>query len=133
MSIKSYEDLIVWKKAYGLALSIYKITKKFPSSELYSLTNQIRRCSVSISANIAEGRGRQYKKEFIHFLFISKGSLEETKVFIRLAKDLEYISENEFNELQNKYNEVGRLLSGLIKSLKIEGGNASSKHLAPNT
>jgi four helix bundle protein len=133
--IKSYEDLLVWQKSYALSLEIYKITRKFPKTEIYGLTSQIRRSSVSIPTNIAEGRGRQHIKEFLHFLYIAKGSLEETKVYLRLAKDLEYISSEEFFTLTEKSNEVGRLLSGLIRSLHKGGGHASpsTQHLAPST
>lgn len=116
--IKSYEDLEVWKKAYNFVLDIYKITKKFPPPELYGLTTQIRRSSVSIAANIAEGRGRQHTKEFLQFLYLSKGSLEETKVYLNLARDLKYMQEEEFQTLKNKYMEIGRLLGGLINSLR---------------
>ncbi|HAB52599.1 MAG TPA: four helix bundle protein [Ignavibacteriales bacterium] len=132
--IKSYEDLTVWKEAYALVLTIYKLTQKFPSTELYGLTSQLRRASVSIVANIAEGKGKQYRKEFIHFLFISKGSLEETKVYLKLAKDFSYITQEEFNELESRYNKIGKMLSALINSLKNnEVNNASTQHLEPRT
>ncbi len=125
-SVKSYEDLNVWKKSYGFILDIYKLTQKFPQSEIYGLTSQIRRSSVSVAANIAEGRGRQHTPEFIHFLHLSKGSLEETKVYLNLSKDLNYITESEFINLEKTFMEIGRMLSGLIRSLKNRKKDASS-------
>jgi len=114
---KSFEKLIVWQKAYDFVLMVYKHSQKFPSSELYGLTSQIRRASVSISANIAEGSERQYKKEFVQFLSIARGSLAEVETYLMLAKDLGYFNEREFIELEKQRKEVGRLLRGLYKSL----------------
>ena len=115
---EGFKGLKVWQKGYELALLIYKATQKYPKSELYGLTSQIRRCSVSISANIAEGYERNYRKEYIQFLMISKGSLGETETYLLLSKDLGYITEEEFNNLDKLRQEVGRMLRGLINSLR---------------
>ena len=119
---KSFKKLTVWQRSYNLVLMIYKHTQKFPSSELYGLTSQIRRASVSILANIAEGSERQHKKEFLQFLSIARGSLAEVETYIMLAKDLSYLNEGEFLELEEQRKEVGRLLRGLYKSLTQDAG-----------
>jgi len=112
-----FKDLIVWQKAYSLILDIYKITKKFPKSETYALTQQLQRAAVSVQANIAEGHERQYKKEYLQFLSIAKGSLTEVETYLLLSKDLAYISAEEYEKLEESRKEIGRLLYGLIKSL----------------
>jgi four helix bundle protein len=114
---KGFKKLTVWQKAYHFVLSVYKHSQTFPSSELYGLTSQIRRASVSISANIAEGSERKSKKEFLQFISIARGSLAEVETYLVLAKDLEYIHEQVFNELEEQRKEIGRLLRGLYRSL----------------
>lgn len=116
--IESYEDLIVWQKAHRFVLRIYQITQKFPVKEQFGLTLQLRRAATSIPANISEGSKRQYTKELIQFLYIAKGSLGESEYYIRLAKDLQYISSEEYSSLYNNSDEIGRLIAGLIQSLK---------------
>lgn len=111
-------NLEVWKLAHQLTLEVYQISKNFPSSETYGLTSQIRRSSSSVPTNIIEGQGRQYKKEFVQFLYIAKGSLEETNYQLFLARDLEYISSEEYEELYEKCTRVKMMLYKLIKSLK---------------
>jgi len=116
--MKSFRDIKVWNKAYELVLKVYKVTKEFPSDEKFSLTQQIRRSAVSIIANIAEGNKRKSDKDFGHFLNISEGSLEEVKCYLILSKDLNYLNENNYQQLFNLSEEVGRMLHGFIKSLK---------------
>ena len=111
--------LIVWQKSHELALNIYEITKGFPKDELFGLTSQIRRAAVSIPSNIVEGKGRGSNKEYKRFLLISRGSLEETKYQLLLAKDLKYIDEYRYEEISKTADEVGRLLGGLIKKLGV--------------
>ena len=94
-----YTKLEVWVEARKLTNLVYLITKNFPKEEMFSLTNQIRRCSVSIPSNIAEGCGRQTPKETIHFLHISRGSLFELETQFYISFDQKYIQENEFNDL----------------------------------
>jgi len=115
-----YDDtnkLIVWQKAHQLVLKIYQITKDFPKDEQFSLTSQIRRAAVSIPSNIVEGKARGSNKEYKRFLLMARGSLEETKYQLLLAKDLKYIDEKSYQEIYNSMDEVGRLLGGLIKKL----------------
>lgn len=114
----SFEKLIVWEKAHKFVLEIYSITKKFPRDEKYLLANQIRRSSSSIAANIAEGNERKSKKEFIQFLYTAKASLSETKYHLLLSKDLNYLDSNIYIELNQRANEIGKLINGLINYLK---------------
>ncbi|MDP2277653.1 MAG: four helix bundle protein [Nitrospirota bacterium] len=112
-----FKSLKAWQKAYELALEIYRTTQKFPKTELYGLTTQIQRAGISISANIAEGYERQYRKEYIQFLMIAKGSLGEVETYLMFAKDLGFITEDEFIKLEERRQEVSKLLRGLIKAL----------------
>ena len=114
MDIKSYKDLIVWKKAKELAIEIYKITGNFPKEEMFGITNQLRRAVVSISNNISEVTGRQYKKDTIQFLFVSNGSLNEVESMLQIAK-LGFINEKQTDELVQRTEEVRKLLKGFIK------------------
>jgi len=112
-----FQDLIVWQKAYELGLNIYKLTRQFPKEELYGLTSQLRRSAASIAANIAEGSSRQSKKEFKQFVSISRGSLSETETWLMFSRDLNYISEAEYQQISKQINITGHLLYNLYKSL----------------
>jgi four helix bundle protein len=113
-----YQDLNAWQKAYQLGLSVYKLTSKFPKEELYGMTSQLRRSAVSISANIAEGSSRQSQKEFKQFISMARGSLAEVETWLLFSKDLNYITETEFQDISKLASTVGNLLFGLYKSLK---------------
>ena len=115
--IKSYKDLDVWKRSIALVKKIYMITKDFPKEEIYGLTNQMRRCAVSIPSNIAEGKTRQHINEYIQFLYIALGSCAELESQIIIAKELEYLKESETEDL-NELDEIGKMLRGLIKNLR---------------
>ena len=115
MKVHSYQNLIVWQKAMNLIVAIYKLTDKFPKSEIYGLTSQMRRAAISIPSNIAEGFKRKSLKDSLHFYNVAQGSLEELKYQILLTKDLKYISENSYKELISLSEEVGKLLNGWIK------------------
>ncbi len=114
----SIYNLQVWNRSYQLALKVYNITDKFPQKEKYRLTDQLCRAAISVPANIAEGRGRQTLKEFIQFLYIARGSLEEMKCHLLLAKDLNYINKKEFDLLEKENSEIGRMLNSFITNLK---------------
>ena len=116
--IKNFRDLKVWQKAHKFVLKIYKITRKYPDDERFGLTSQLRRAVVSVTANIVEGSKRESKKELIRMLNISESSLEETKYFLLLSKDLNYITNEKYIVLLGEAEEIGRMLDGLIKSLK---------------
>lgn len=113
-----FERLKVFKDAHQLTLSVYRITKSLPEDEKFGLVSQLRRSSASVTANIVEGNARGHKKEFLQFLYLSKGSLEETKYHLLLAKDLSYISLKEYEELHTQTEAVGMLLTGLINYCK---------------
>jgi four helix bundle protein len=116
---EGFKGLQTWQKSYELVLGIYKATKNFPSHEQYGLVSQIRRATVSISGNIAEGYERQHRKEYIQYLSIAKGSLGETETYLLLSKDLGYISGEQYTDLEGKRKQVARLLTGLIRSLAL--------------
>lgn len=115
--VRSYRDLIVWKKGIELAKRIYTITKKFPSSEVYGLTNQLRRAAVSIPSNIAEGQSRQSTKEFIHFLHISLGSLSELDTQIVISKELDYVPESDCQSVLDAIIEMRKMIYAMIHQL----------------
>ncbi len=124
--ILSYKDLIVWQKGMTLAEQVYLITAGYPKSELYSLTDQMRRAAVSIVSNIAEGKGRESKQEYLHFLAISQGSLTELETQILLSIRLRYLSEIDAETPLSLCDEIGRMLNTMRTKLK-----AASK-LTPN-
>ncbi len=117
-TILSFKDLVVWQKSHQFVLGIYSVTSDFPKEEIYALTNQIRRASVSIPANIAEGFKKKTLPNKINFLSHSEGSLEEVKYYLILAKDLNYISLIDFEKLSLDAEEVSKLISGYLKSIK---------------
>lgn len=117
--IHDFTDLLVWQKAHVLVVSIYKLVIKFPNFEKYGLADQLRRASVSITSNIAEGFGRHGMKEKIQFYYLAAGSLTEVRNQLLIAKDVGYLSNlEEIEELLLKVIEVGKILSGLIRSSK---------------
>ncbi len=112
--MNKFQDLNVWKKVHILVLDIYKITAKFPAIEKFGITDQLKRATVSIAANIVEGNSRQHTKEKVQFIYMAKGSLEEVRYFLLLVKDLAFINEKEYNKLQMQIDECGRLLNGFL-------------------
>lgn len=115
--IHSFTDLDAWRYAHELVVSIYRITKAFPKEETYSLIDQMKRSSVSISSNIAEGFSRHGKKEKIQFYYMAKGSLTELQNQLLVAKDVTYLSNDSFQEIAQKTVTVHKLINGLIKSI----------------
>jgi len=115
---RNYRDLTVWQRAIDLVPKVYQFLKQFPKEETYALADQIRRAVVSIPANIAEGQGRQSKKEFLQYLAIAKGSLAELDTLLIVAQRLNYLSESDFLTLEKALAEVRRPLVGLVKSLR---------------
>jgi four helix bundle protein len=115
MVYRGYRDLKVYQLAYELALKIHKITKEFPVEEKYSLVDQIRRSSRSVAANLAEAwKTRRYKKAFISKLVDCSGEAGETEVWLDLSKDLGYLQKANYDDLIEKYDEVSRMLTGMI-------------------
>lgn len=118
MRVFSFEKLIAWQKSRELALLIFKTTKQFPKDELFGLTSQMRRCSISISSNLAEGSGRNSFKDKARFTEIAYSSSLELLNQIILSFDFEYISETEYHQIREKITDVNMLIDGLYKSQK---------------
>jgi len=114
----SFEKLDVWNIAIEYADEVYRITKAFPADELFGLTSQMRRSSVSVSANIAERSGRSSKKDFSRFIEIAFGSLMETISHLTVAQRQRFVSANNYQQLYEQAERVGRMLSGLRRSLE---------------
>jgi four helix bundle protein len=117
--IKTYRDLVVWQKSMALITGIYKITRDFPQDEMYGLVVQMRRCSVSIPSNIAEGYGRNSTPDYIRFLKIALGSLYELQTQLHISLNLSYLNNKTFNEQFELSREIERMLSSLIQKLVV--------------
>lgn len=116
--LRNYRDLIAWQKAMDLVELAYLLTRKFPKEEIYGLAVQLRRASVSVPSNIAEGQGRSSAKEFAYFLTVAHGSLRELETQMLIAQRLNYIDSQQADRFINLSSEVRRLIIGLKKSLK---------------
>lgn len=116
--MQNYKDLKVWEKAHAFTIKVYECTKLFPKEETYSLTNQIRRSSSSVPANIAEGCGKNSNLELAHFLNIALGSANESEYFLILSKDLLYLNEENYIFLYNLINEIKSMLIALINRVR---------------
>jgi len=109
--MKDFRRLKVWEKVHGLTLDVYKVTARFPREETYGLTSQMRRCSASMGANIAEGCGKQGNNELHRFLYIASGSASELDYHFLLARDLEYLPDRDYRRLDHKLGEARRMLT----------------------
>lgn len=118
MKLKSYKDLIVWQKSFKLALEIYVVTKKFPKSEIYGLSSQMRRAAIAIPSNIAEGYTRRHRAEYLQFIRIAFGSGAELETQLLLACEIGFVNEKDFRKLDSMLTEVMKMLNGLVKSLQ---------------
>lgn len=123
MGSKSYRDLVVWQKAVAVVTDVYRLTETFPSSELYGLTSQVRRAAVSVAANIAEGQGRNSTKDFLKFLSNARGSLYEVETHMVIARNLGYVAGGNAESICAKFDEVERLLAGLIRALAVRASD----------
>lgn len=117
--ITSFTDLHVWQEGHKLVLLIYKITATFPNHQLFSLTSQIQRASISITSNIAEGFSRKSRKESQQFFYMSLGSLTELQNQLLIARDVKYVTKEQFKEIADLTVIVSKLLNGIIKSAKL--------------
>lgn len=115
--IRSYRDLLVWQRAMDFVESVYRETEGWPATERFGLINQLRRCSVSVPSNIAEGQGRRSDREFVRFLLVAYGSLQEAETQISIAARLGYCSIESETRLLQAAAELGRLLHGLVRSI----------------
>lgn len=110
----TYRDLLAWQKGIKLAKAVYELTANYPSDDRFGLTNQMRRCSISIPSNIAEGFGRGSDKELVQFLYISLGSSNELDTQLTVSYELSFITEERFKEIEKLNNEVNKMLQSLI-------------------
>lgn len=117
-SVLSYRDLLVWQKGIELVLKVYEFTDCMPDKERYGLCSQMQRAAVSVPANIAEGHGRNSTKEFMRHLSIAKGSLAELETHVIIAVKLNFLSKEQVRPFWDQSQEVGKMLGGLIRSLK---------------
>ena len=115
---QSFKDLVVWQRSIELTTDVYKLTSKFPESERFGLTNQMRRASVSVASNIAEGYGRSTKGEYILFLGHARGSCSELETQLVIARRLGFGTIPNLDSAETLCNEVGRLLGALIRSIQ---------------
>jgi len=116
-NIKSYKDLLVWQKGIEIVKEIYLLCKDLPKEEIYGLQSQMKRASISVVSNIAEGYGRNYKKSYIHFLKIARGSLLELETQIIISNELKLISNDQFNAINSLITEESKMLNAFIKSI----------------
>ena len=118
--MKDFRGLSVWQRAHSITLCVYRSTQSFPREETYGITSQMRRCSSSVAANIAEGCGRRGNAEFARFLGMAMGSASELEYFLLLARDLEYLLPVSYEVLSKDVGEMRRMLNGLISKVRKE-------------
>ena len=116
--MRDYRKIKAWEFADNLAVQIYMLSKNFPKDEMFALTSQLRRAGYSVPSNIAEGAGRRTTKDFIRFLDIAKGSINEVQYFLHLARRLEYLQAHEAEDLIAKAEETAKCLTGYIKAVE---------------
>jgi four helix bundle protein len=114
----TYQDLRVWQSAMELTTAVYHATRKFPADEIYGLSSQLRRASVSVPSNIAEGKGRSSDKELLQFLSRARGSIYEVQTQLEIAESLGYLANGDRRTLGEKADDVARMLNGMIAKLR---------------
>ncbi len=117
MKVRSYRDLLIWRKGIELSKEVYGIIKQFPKDERYALSDQMKRSAVSVPSNIAEGQARQHTGEFKQFLYISLGSLAELDTQLTIASELEFVKDKESGIIYNKITEMQKMITSLIAKL----------------
>ncbi len=122
MSQSSYKDLIAWQKGMELVTMIYDATDRFPPHEQFGLVSQLRRAAVSVPSNIAEGKAHYSNRDFVRFLRHARGSLAEIETQVLIAQQRKYLPDATTTKLSQQLDELGRILSGLIKSLQEHDG-----------
>lgn len=120
--MRDYTKIEAWKLADDLTVAVYEQTRRFPKDEVYGLTSQLRRASYSVPANIVEGSSRESQKDYLHFLYIARGSLSEAQYFIHLAKRLGYLSEELADALHSQTKQTFGCLHGLIRAAEKDAG-----------
>ena len=122
--IRSFEELSVWQKAHQLAKDVFDVADGFPKKYLFDLTAQLRRAALSVPSNIAEGSASPHTKELVQFVVLAKRSVSETRSLLRFAKDQQLLPDGAWGALDDRYEEVNRMLGGLRRSLS----DASTRH-----
>ena len=117
MTVKHYRELLVWQKAMLVVEETYRLVKLLPKEEQFALSDQMRRAAVSIPSNIAEGQARNSTKEFVHFLWIAKGSVAELETQFMICVRLKYMMKSQIETVMNLLDEVGRMLTALVSKL----------------
>ncbi len=123
--IESFTGLNVWQEGHRLVIAIYRTTEAFPKAETYSLVDQMRRAAASVTANVAEGWGRQTYKERLQYCYLAQGSLTELKNFLLIARDVAYLEQKDFGDLAQQANLTHKLLQGFLQKTK---SFANQKH-----
>ena len=129
---ESHRNLIVWQKAMDLVTVVYRDTSAFPSSEIHGLTSQLRRAAAAVPSDIAEGKGRLSKREYVQFLSKARGSLYEVETQLEISRNLGYLTQDHFESLVDSCSEIGRMLNGLIRAVRGQLA-ASLRDYAPAT
>ena len=129
--MQGFRNLNVWQKAHDLTLAVYKVTARFPKEELFALTSQVKRAASSIGANIAEGCGRGSDADFTRFLYIAMGSASELENHLELGRDLGFISQADYDDLQRRLIEVKRMLGSLIQ--RTRGSSTAGRKLTADS
>src|SRR5215470_16096205 len=123
--MRDYTKIEAWRLADDLTVAVYERTRSFPREEIYGLTSQLRRATYSVPANIVEGASRESKKDYLHFLYIARGSLSEAQYFIHLSRRLGYLLSEEADDLRQQTKTAFACLHGLIKAVEKEAGKLS--------
>ncbi len=118
MTEKPHRKLNLWQKSVEFVIQIYKTLKEFPAEERFGIVSQMQRASISIPSNIAEGAARKTRKEFIQFLYTTRGSVSELDTQLEICLRLHYLTPQQYKELQDRLDEISKMLNGLISSLK---------------
>lgn len=116
--MRNYKNIEIYQVAEEFVIEIYRLLKSFPKDELYSIVSQLRRASISITSNIAEGASRQHKKEYLNFLYISRGSVAEVESLLSISKRLDYLKEEDYERIKHLLNNLAKGLFYLIKSVE---------------
>jgi four helix bundle protein len=117
-TILSWRDLIVWQKAHAATLEVYRLTRKFPSDERFRLVDQLCRAAASVPTNLAEGKGRSSSAEYRQFVVIARGSIEEARYLLVLARDLGYLTTTDHAGIEASYTEISKMTNALLRSLR---------------
>jgi four helix bundle protein len=119
---ESYRDVIAWQKGMSLVTEVYRVSQSFPQREMYGLAQQVRRAAVSVLSNIAEGKRRQTKPDYVQFLYRARGTVLEVQTQLEIARNLEFIDQSAFEIAVATANETGRVLNGLITDVERQIG-----------